>query len=520
MLPFLFCRERVIHSSMYVWLVTYIHYNMPTRHAHPKNSSRQSKCQPTRKKTQPHNNPTELLGTRFSAPQLLSHFRKLLPIARLGSWLAVSPKGFYLRAFTPLITLWYCIFQRLSHNHHLSHVVEDALNGGADRLSPRGKALSRRLCSEATTSFSDARQRLPLEIFHKTLRHTATQIGSTFKAQKPFGLNVALLDGSTFRLRPFGDIPQHFSAHRPGNCKKQPYWCVVRVVTMICLATGAVLDTAMASLKASEQALSAALLKRSWEKWLLVADRNFGVFSVACAVVAAHAHLLARLTQARAAKLARLAGVKLAPGLDVPLKWCPSNHDQLPEGLTATPIEGRLVVVRLERPGFRSVTLYLFTTLPANRRCTALALAKLYGQRWRIELCFRYIKAQMDLGFLECHSADMARKEWLAGLIAYNLIRWTMAAAAAVAKVPVHLLSFSRARELLLGWCLRGALRRPTIGCWKRLLERIAKAQLPKRRKRRQCEPRAVRLLENHFPRLNGSRATAREKLAKLYANS
>jgi hypothetical protein len=31
----------------------------------------------------------------------------------------------------------------------------------------------------------------------------------------------------------------------------------------------------------------------------------------------------------------------------------------------------------------------------------------------------------MQLGFLEAHSADIARKEWVAGLIAYNLIRWT-----------------------------------------------------------------------------------------------
>jgi len=87
-------------------------------------------------------------------------------------WLALAPKGFYLRAFTPLITLWYFLFQRLSDNHHLSHVVQDAGDGGADRLSPKGKRLSERLSSEATTSFSDARQRLPLEILHRCLSPT------------------------------------------------------------------------------------------------------------------------------------------------------------------------------------------------------------------------------------------------------------------------------------------------------------------------------------------------------------
>ena len=107
--------------------------------------------------------------------QLLGRFGKLMPVPLLASWLALSDKAFYERAFTPLITLWYLVFQRLCDNHHLSRAVEDALSGGADRLSPRGKPLSRQLRSEATTSFSDARQRLPLEVCRRTLWHTAAQ---------------------------------------------------------------------------------------------------------------------------------------------------------------------------------------------------------------------------------------------------------------------------------------------------------------------------------------------------------
>jgi hypothetical protein len=461
----------------------------------------------------------QLLRTRFSSAQLLEHFAKLLPKARLASWLAPSQREFYTRAFTPLVTLWYLIFQRLGDHHHLSHVVEDALAGGADRLSPRAKPLSRQLRSEATTSFSDARQRLPLELCRNMLWHTAAQIAASVQIPKWFGLRVGLIDGTTCRFRPYGDIPQHFPAHRPGTCKSQPYWCVARVVGLFCLATGAVLDSAMGSLKASEQALSALLLKRSWHNWLLVADRNFGVYSVAAAARAAQAHLLVRLTQVRAAKLARLAGIKLAPELDVQLQWCASRHDQCPEGLTTVPVPGRLLVVRLDRPGFRPFTLCLFTTLLDKKRCTAQALAQLYGQRWQVELCFRYVKTQLDLGFLECRSADMARKEWLAGLIAYYLIRCVMAAAAAIAQVPLPQLSFSRARELLLGWLCRTAARR-TLGSWDLLLRRIAKARLPKRRARRLCEPRSVRRLQHHFPNLVGSRAPAREKLKNAWAKS
>jgi len=464
-----------------------------------------------------------LLHTRFSPTQLLRRFHQLLPVSLLAGWLALSERAFYQRAFTPLVTLWYLVFQRLDPNHALSHVQDDARDGGADRLSPPGKPLSRQITSESTSAYSDARQRLPLSFLLQTLGHVAAQFGRAFQGPLSFGLRIALLDGSTFRLRPFGDIPQHFPPHRPGNCTKPPYWCVARVVGALCWATGAVLDTALGSLKQSEQALCAGLLQaRSWAGWLLLGDRNFGVYSVARSIVAAQGQALLRMTEVRARKLARTAGWRhqLRPGLDLALDWSPSARDQYPEGITPAPVPGRLLVAQIRRPGYRPLRLYLFTTLLDPVPGPVWQLVELYAQRWNIEVYFRYIKAQMDLDFLEPHSADLARKEWLAGMIAYNLIRWAMAAAAARAKVPVLRLSFCRARSLLLGWLDRSPRHRRSTRSWSRLLNRISQAQQPKRRKRRPSEPRAVRLLKNHFPVLEGTRAAAREKLAKAHANS
>ena len=379
--------------------------------------------------------------------------------------------------------------------------------------------------SDATTSFSDARQRLPLEILHKTLHHTAAKIGSGFDTNLWFGHPVALCDGTTCRMAPHKDIVEEFPPHGFGQAKKQrakkePYWCVARVMGLFCLATGAVLDSAMDSLKHSEQALLALILRRSWANWIRLADANFGVYSVARATQAANAFLLARLTQARAAKLARLAGVQLVPGLDCPFTWFPSSHDQCPAGLDREPIVGRLLVFRIQRPGFPPFNLYLFTTLLDPQAYPAPALAQLYGERWKVELDLRYVKTQMDMEFLDCRSAAMVRKEWLAGLIAYNLIRWTMAAAAAKAGVSVYSLSFSRTRELLLDWCNRVGQRCPSLGSWKRLLGRIAKVGQPKRKKARPSEPRATRSFNKGFAKLSGSRDDARKKLAEKNAKS
>jgi len=461
-----------------------------------------------------------LLSSRFSSLQLLRRFHQLLPASLLMGWLASQPKSFYQRAFSPLITLWYFLFQRLASNHTLSHVVQDAGDGGADRLSPKGKRLSHQLTSEATTSFSDARQRLPLAVLRQCLRHIAQHVLKAFPNTHWLGHPVALVDGTTLRLRPLGQLPKEFPPHRPGNCKREPYWCVSRVVGMFCLATGVALDSVMESLKSSEQALCCQLLQaQCWANWVLVTDRNFGVFSVARCTQQAKAHLLSRMTKVRAAKLARCLGLSLVAGLDVRVTWKPSRHDQCPPGVERQPVEGRLLVIQLRRAG-RPVNLYLFTTLLDAQKYTPEALARLYGQRWKVELNFRYVKTQMNLAFLNTQSADMARKEWLAGLAAYNLIRYTMAAAAALAEVPVHQLSFSRARELLLAWLQRAALRRPTQANWKRLLGRIAKAKLPRRPKSRPSEPRAIRPFAIYFPKLIGSRAIARAKLAASSSES
>ncbi len=279
-------------------------------------NARQPKRKSPKTKTPP---PSELLRARFSTAQLLGRFHQLLPVSLLAGWLALSDQAFYARAFTPLITLWYLIFQRLSPNHHLSQVQEDALAGGADRLSPRGKRLSQQLQSEATTSFSDARQRLPLEVCRRTLWHSATQTHKALQLPQKFGLNLGLLDGSTCRLRPFGDIPEQFPPHR-------------------------------------QQALTAQLLsERSWEGWLLAADRNFGVYSVARALLAAMAQGLLRLTEVRARKLARTAGLKLKAGLDLPINWVPTRHDQCPAGLDPIPVPASNCVFATSKPRWISV---------------------------------------------------------------------------------------------------------------------------------------------------------------------
>jgi hypothetical protein len=369
--------------------------------------------------------------------------------------------------------------------------------------------LSKKLRSTASTSYSDARQRLPLAFLWESLAVQARRILALNPQTLWHGLVVCLLDGSTVRLRPHGDIPKIFPPN--GNqIRANTYWCLMRVVAGFCARTGAALDCACGSLFESEQSLACQrMLRQKGGAWLYLGDRNFGIFRIVQTARAAAGQVLVRLSESRAR---RLRGRSLRLG-DHSLLWSPTPHDQLQTGCPKDPLPGRLLVVRVQRPGFRSQTLYLFTTLTDPVQYPPTELVELYGWRWHIELNLRYLKSQLALVQLECKSAAMAQKEWLAALMAYNLIRAAMLCAALHRQNCPLTLSFSLCRRHLVRWLERFGSGRCTAASWDRLLDLLARARLPRRRKPRQPEPRAQRHLRQSYPPLIGSRAKARRKL-------
>jgi hypothetical protein len=448
----------------------------------------------------------------FTPAQLLKFFLQLLPGARLRRLPALRGRPFYDRLFSPWVTLWYLLFQRLSPDHTLDAALADARGGGADRLNPK---LSQGLASNSTCSYSDARQRLPWEFLAQALRLQGAKITGLSPSVLWHGRVLALLDGSTVRLRPHGKIPREFG--RAGNGRGKAYWCLMRVVVCFCARCGAALDGALGSIYVSEQIMACQIIRRAAAKCVFIGDRNFGVFRVVQAARQAGQEVLLRLTESRAR---RLLGRAPRAG-EQAVAWKPTRHDQLEPGCSKEAALGRLLAVQLRRRGFRSLTLYLFTTLPGTPEFGIQALARLYGLRWHVELNLRYLKAQMDLGQMEAKSPDMARKEWLAGLLAYNLIRAAQLCAALQKGVSPLTLSFSSVRRRLEDWLrqwsrkLRQALRQ-----WAATLQSLGRCRHPTRRTARPDEPRAQRHLRMPYPPLWGSRPQARRKLKKHASKS
>ena len=413
----------------------------------------------------------------------------------------------YQRIYSYLVTLWGMVLQSLLADRSLDQVVVSFRHRKADALLRGKKPLSSKIKSRQTAAFSKARTRLPLEWIQNVFSQWPTLLGRKISDGSWKNWNVLLLDGSTIRLAPWENIRTVFKPHRG------PYpshWCLMRVVVGFCLRSGLAMGSALGPQSTSEQVLAGGLILAAQAKTLILGDRNFGIFRIVQTARHAQAQVLVRLTRARAFRLAKS---ELVPGLDLPVRWSPSRHDQLQPDSSKQAVPGRLIVCRIQRPGSRPFNLYLFTTLCHPQLYPAQELVNLYGLRWHVELNLRYLKTHLNLEFLNCKSAPMAQKEWFAGLIAYNLIRAMMFLAATKTLFDPLALSFcSSAREVLQA-LLQWASGKPVN--WKEVLESIAKCGLPKRKKPRPNEPRLVRVLRRSFGPLRGSRAAARRKVTK-----
>jgi hypothetical protein len=401
------------------------------------------------------------------------------------------------------------ILQRLLADHTLENTLQSLCAGNADRLHRGHKRFSKKVRSRKTTSFSNGRRRLPLAFLKSVFLGLPALLAKKMKGRDWKGWTLLLFDGTTVRLSPLGDIGRVFSPH--SNKKGTGYWCLMRVVVGFCLRSGLAVACAVGSQTQSEQALACALILSAQAKSLILGDRNFGIFRIMQTTRHAKAAAVVRLTRARAQRL--VGKLSLLPGLDLKLQWRHSRHDQLQANCSTQPVEGRLIVCRIKNPEHKPFDLYLFTTLLDESLYSAKELVALYGFRWHVELNLRYLKSQMDLGYLNCKSAQMAEKEWYAGLIAYNLIRSMMFLAAVQHTLDPLCLSFSSSArhicQTLLSWAEGKKIDADSV------LATLAATVLPKRKKPRPNEPRLVRFLSRRFGQLKGKRSDARQKLPK-----
>ena len=405
------------------------------------------------------------------------------------------------RIYPPLETLRLFIGQVLSTDRACQDVVGRRLS---ERLA-QGQSRS----ALTTSSYCDARQRLPLAL-PMTL---GSLIGERLESKAPAqwrwqGRSVKLFDGTVVSMPDTGSNQQAY----PQSHEQKPGlgFPVARIGALMGLASGAVLRYQVVACEGKgtgEQSLLSNLLDHLTARDVVLADALLASWWIiegavrrgADVVMAQHGKRITDFT--RGQRLGKNDHVVHWPRPPKPRTMSAEDYARYPAFIVMREVQvnGRILVTTLRDP-----------------QCVSTrALDALYKMRWTIEVDFRTIKSTLQMDVLRCKSQSMIEKEIAVCLLAYNLVRWTMAKAASLLDVLPRALSFSGVKRLLNAFA--DQLRRTSINQMSTLittvLASIATLQLPHRPGR--IEPRAKKRQPKNLPLLTVPRHVAREHIRR-----
>ena len=352
-------------------------------------------------------------------------FTEILDARMVEDALAAEGVKYNRSIYTPFVTLCTFLSQVLDPDHSCRAAVARVIVWLAIH--------DREPCSEQTGTYCDARLRLPLGVVRYLVRRTGREVeGRAAEEWLWKRRRVLLVDGTTASMP---DTPRNQAVFpQPNSQAKGLGFPLVRMVAIIALATGVVLDLAMGPYGGKETG-ETALLRQLWERLeageILLGDCVFASFFGILGLTKHGVDGLFRMHQARKYDFRR--GRRLGVEDHVVVWTKPARPEWMNkatyERAPAT-LEVREIRFKVERPGFRVDELVLVTTMVDGGQYSKEELADLFLKRWHIELDFRSIKCALKMGVLRGQSPEMVVKEIWMHLLAYNLIRGVMAEAA------------------------------------------------------------------------------------------
>ena len=375
--------------------------------------------------------------------------------------------------------VWLVIGLALFRNLPLWQVVDQLA------LSLDGKVLP------APSSSVQARQRLghePLQQLFQLLAKAWTRVPS--KQSKP-SLRVLAVDGCVWCAP---DTPDNRAYLGSSHTQHGPSaWPQVRAVCLMDTQTHQLLDARIAGMDQGELTLAAQL--QGQDHTLTVFDRAY--FSAAF-LMDWHTQGEQRHWLIRAKDNLRYEVLKtLAAGdwlIQMPISpRARKLHPHLPSHWQA-----RLVELDIDGKRRRYLT-------SLAQGCTRAQLAKLYCQRWEIELGFREIKQSMlqSEPVMRSKQPQLVLQELWGVLIAYQLLRRWLNQMALRAKQPANRMAFEASSYAIVNILRFANMHSPATipKQLEHLLEQSHVFVLPPRRLHRPAQPRALKSTYAKYPK-------------------
>lgn len=401
------------------------------------------------------------------------------------------------RLYPPTVALSMFMKQALEEDRS----CQRAVNAWAGQRAAEGLSVQ----SIRTGAYCRARARLPLQMLVALTRESGRLLST--RAQRGWrwrGRCVKLADGTGISMPDTAENQARYP--QPSTQAQGVGFPLARLVGIVCLSTGAVLETAVgphAGKGQSELDLFRSLLPALSAHDVLLADALYCNYFLIALLQAAGVDVLfeqhgSRITDfRRGRRLGQRDHVVCWPKPATRPAWMSrEQYCAFPEQLTVreVKVEGQLLV----------------TTMLNARAVRKSELAALYARRWHVELDIRNIKTTLGMEVLRCLSPQMVEKELWVSLLAYNLIRLLMAQAARNAGMHPRELSFKHTVQMWTTWSSHTALGLAQPVEFFRLIAQLTVGNRPDR-----IEPRARKRRPKSFPWLKVPRAMARRQIRR-----
>jgi len=381
------------------------------------------------------------------------------------------------RVLDPLVTVQLLLLQALAHCS-LASLIEIA----GLQVSPQ--------------AINQAFARLPLQVLIRLTQRLAERFAVPPQQQLWHGLRVVMADAMSFLVQ---DTPQLLGKyHRFGGPHGTNSYPCPKLLALMDQATGLIRKVIILPYDRQELACFARMF--SWLRHgdVVLLDRAYGSFIHLRMLLERQVHACVRLKRClvsapwsschyrRLQKLGKQDYLvqwhrpQRRPGWMSLRRW-----RQVPQTILL-----RQIAYRLVRRGYRTHHGWLITTLTDAKAYPTTEVIALYARRWQIEVNFRDLKCTLGLRLCTAKSLAATRKQVLATVLVYNLIRLAMIEAAQRQKTPPDRISF----KATLLWLLFSA--QP---------EHLK--QLPTNpRRRRDTQPRRLKNHRRRYNRLNKPR--------------
>lgn len=416
----------------------------------------------------------------------LSTFSQNIPVEWVESALQLTSQATIRRRRLPGDqVLWLVLGMALFRNEPVAEV--------ARRLNICAQGLASD-CLLAKSGLSQARQRLgasPVEwLFKQTGQHWGKERYSQDDWQ---GLQVLAVDGAVLRTPDTPELREHFGSGNTSTERQTPF-PMMRLVALMNVHSHVLLNAQLSPYRRSELRLAEEFIARIPDHSVTLFDKGFwgADFLTSLSSNGQQRHWL---IPARKGVVSETIKVWNKNDCQIRMRVSPQAHKRNP----ALPEYWEARAVRYSVKG-KMKTVY--TSLPAAHYSTR-DVARLYQQRWEIELGFRDIKSSMQSNAVTLRSkkVDLIYQEVWGLLLAYNVVRREASQAAlAYGRCPSRV-RFKSAYQYIAAQMIVMAAAQPYSRTGARLSElRGGVASLFLEHRPRPSRPRTVKINKTRYP--------------------